>query len=83
MASKSDIKDTPTEARDIAAARIVEMDAATEDIHPQRYKTSVKHKNTSWTTLVDRDLPGTHLNFEDKPSNNMKIQRVCTNTLRH
>lgn len=70
MTSKSDIKDTHAEVHDITAARIVEMDAATDDIHPQRYKTSIKNKNTSWTTLVDRDLPATPLNLEDKPSNN-------------
>lgn len=84
MTSKSDIKDTPAEVRDITAARIVEMDATTADIHPQRYKTSIKHKNTSWTTPVDRDLLATPLNLEDKPSNNdTRMRRVCRNTYRH
>ena len=74
MTGKSDIKDTPVEARDITAARIMEMDATVEDIHPQRYKTSIKHKNT---TPVGRDLPAT-LNLADKPSNNdARVRRVC------
>lgn len=76
MANKSDIRNAP----DNMATHIVEMDAAAEDIHPQRYKMSIKHKHTSWTTLVDKSLPTTLLNFEDRSrlsNNDMTMRRVC------
>jgi len=77
MSDQSDIRETPAAVRDITATRIAEMDAAVEDLHPQRYKTSVRHQHNSWSTPLDTSLPHTPLDVESKPSNNdVRLRRA-------